>query len=73
MNIEIPQNKYNDLTREEQTALYDLKNDKNIVIKVLIRVPRLSFGIGKTILKTLRNNLETKIFMRRYVMMPNLL
>ena len=33
MNIEIPQNKYNILTREEQSALYSLKNDKNIVIK----------------------------------------
>ena len=33
MNIEIPQNKYNNLTREERRALYDLKNDKNIVIK----------------------------------------
>ena len=33
MNIEIPQNKYNNLTREERTALYDLKTDKNIIIK----------------------------------------
>ena len=33
MNIEIPQNKYNNLTREERSALYNLKNDKNIVIK----------------------------------------
>ena len=33
MNIEIPQNKYNNLTREEQSALYNLKNDKNIIIK----------------------------------------
>ena len=33
MNIEIPQNKYNNLTREERAALYDLKNDKNIIIK----------------------------------------
>ena len=33
MNIEIPQNKYNNLTREERSALYSLKNDKNIVIK----------------------------------------
>ena len=29
----IPQNKYNSLTREERSALYNLKNDKNIVIK----------------------------------------
>ena len=33
INIEIPQNKYNNLTREERSALYNLKNDKNIVIK----------------------------------------
>ena len=33
MNIEIPQNKYNNLTREERSAFYNLKNDKNIVIK----------------------------------------
>ena len=33
MNIKIPQNKYNNLTREERSALYNLKNDKNIVIK----------------------------------------
>ena len=33
MNIEIPQSKYNNLTREERSALYNLKNDKNIVIK----------------------------------------
>ena len=33
MNIEIPQNKYNNLTREERSALYNLKNHKNIVIK----------------------------------------
>ena len=33
MNIEILQSKYNNLTREEWTALYDLKNDKNIIIK----------------------------------------
>ena len=33
MNIEIPQNKYNNLTREEWNALYNLKNNTNIVIK----------------------------------------
>ena len=33
INIEILQNKYNNLTREERSALYHLKNDKNIVIK----------------------------------------
>ena len=33
MNIEIPQYKYNNLTREEWSALYNLKNDRSIVIK----------------------------------------
>ena len=33
MNFEIPQNKYKNLTREERSALHNLKNDKNIVIK----------------------------------------
>ena len=33
MNIEIPQNKYNSLTREERSGLYDMKNDKNIDVK----------------------------------------
>ena len=33
MNIEIPQNKYKNLPRDERNALYNLKNNKNIVIK----------------------------------------
>ena len=33
MNIEIPQNKYSNFTRGERSTLYNLKNDKNIVIK----------------------------------------
>ena len=33
MNIEISQNNYNNLTREERIELYNLKNDKNIVTK----------------------------------------
>ena len=33
MEIEIPNDKYNNLTNKERQALYDLKNDKNIVIK----------------------------------------
>ena len=31
--IERPKDKYNSLTSKQQQALYDLKNDKNIVIK----------------------------------------
>ena len=33
MKIEIPKDKYNNLTSKERQALYDLKNDKSIVIK----------------------------------------
>ena len=33
MNIEIPPNKYNNLTRKERSTLYNLINDKKIVIK----------------------------------------
>ena len=33
INIEIPQNKYKNFIREERSALFDLKNDKDIVIK----------------------------------------
>ena len=33
MKIEIPKEKYNNLTSKEQQALYDRKNDKKIVIK----------------------------------------
>ena len=33
MKIEIRKDKYNNLTSKERQALYDLKNDKNIVIK----------------------------------------
>ena len=33
MRTEMPKDKYNNLTSKERQALYDLKNDKNIVIK----------------------------------------
>ena len=33
MKIETPKDKYNNLTSKERQALYDLENDKNIVIK----------------------------------------
>ena len=33
MKLEIPKDKYNNRTSKEREALYDLKNDKNIVIK----------------------------------------
>ena len=33
MKFEIPKDKYNNLTSKERQVLYDLKNDKNNVIK----------------------------------------
>ena len=33
MKIDIPKNKYNNLTSKERQALYDLNNNKNIVFK----------------------------------------
>ena len=33
MKIEIPKDKFNNLTIKERKALYDLKNDRNIIIK----------------------------------------
>ena len=33
MKVEVPKDKFNNLTNSEGKALYDLKNDKNIVIK----------------------------------------
>ena len=33
MKVEIPKDKFNNLTKSERKALYDLKNDKSIVIK----------------------------------------
>ena len=33
MKIEIPKDKFNSLTSKDRKALYDLRNDKNIIIK----------------------------------------
>ena len=33
MKIEIPKDKYNNVTSKERQALYNLKSDKNIVIQ----------------------------------------
>ena len=46
MNIEIPPNKYNNLTREERSTLYKLKNDRNIVIKRADKNSAIVVGIG---------------------------
>ena len=33
MKVEVPKDKFNNLTNSERKALYDLKNDKSIMIK----------------------------------------
>ena len=33
MKVEVPKDKFNNLTNSERKALHDLKNDKSIVIK----------------------------------------
>ena len=33
MKVEVPKDTFNKLTNSEQKALYDLKNDKSIVLK----------------------------------------
>ena len=33
MKVEVPKDKFNNLTKSELKALYDLKNDKSVVIK----------------------------------------
>ena len=36
LEIEIPQNKYSNFSSGEQSTLYNLKNDKSIVMKVIV-------------------------------------
>ena len=69
MNIEIPQNKYNNLTREEPRALYDLENDENIVIKGADKGSAVVVSDMEDYIK----EAKIKIFMRRCVMIPDLL
>ena len=65
MSIEIPKDKYN-FTREERRALFDLKNDKTIVITGADNVS----GTGIPI-KRLKNNWMIKKYMRKYVVIYN--
>ena len=44
MRVEIRKDKYINLTRKERQALYDLKNEKNIFIKGVIRGLQQSSG-----------------------------
>ena len=45
MSIEIPKDKHNNLMREERGALFDLKNDKTIVIKGMMMISRTGRAI----------------------------
>ena len=66
MSIEIPKDKYN-FTREERGALFDLKNDKTIVITGADNVS----GTGMIPIKRLKNNWMIKKYMRKYVVIYN--
>ena len=37
MEVEVPKNKFNNLTNSERRALYDLKIDESIVIKSFVK------------------------------------
>ena len=65
MSIEIPKDKYN-FTREERRALFDLKNDKTIVI-----TGADVSGTGMIPIKRLKNNWMIKKYMRKYVVIYN--
>ena len=41
MNTEIPQNKYNNLTKQQRWSFYNLKNDKKIVMKRVVTGSRV--------------------------------
>ena len=49
LDIDIPKDKFNNLSDEERDALYSLKNDNTIVIKGADKVLRLLFGTRKVI------------------------
>ena len=61
LDINIPKDKINNLSKEERNALYSLNNDNAIV---LTRVLRLMFGTGK-IKKKRISNCQMEKFMRR--------
>lgn len=65
LKIKVPKSKFNNLTKGERDALYNFKNDKTIVIKMLIRVQQLMYGTDRTILRKQKINLETLIYMKR--------
>ena len=62
LKIEVPKDKFNNLTKGELDALYNLKNDKTIVI----RAQQLLYGSERIILKKQKINLEIPIYMKRF-------
>ena len=49
LDIDIPKDKFNNLSKEERDALYSLKNDNTIVIKGADKVLGLLFGTRKVV------------------------
>ena len=49
LDIDIPKDKFNNLSKEKRDALYSLKNDNTIVIKCVDKLSGLLFGTGKII------------------------
>ena len=47
LGIDIPSKRYNNLTKDERDALYSLKDDPSIIIKVLTKVLLLLSGTEK--------------------------
>ena len=60
MDIEIQQNKYNNLSREERSALDNLKNHKNVVIKNADKVSALVIWERDDYIKVSENQLGDK-------------
>ena len=49
IKVEVPKDKYNNLTNSKRKAFYDLKNDKSIVIKSADKGSAVVGGTEKTI------------------------
>ena len=65
MSIEIPEEKYKNLTREERVALFDLKNDKTIVIKGADKGSTVVDCDRDDTFKRLKNKWVIKKYMRK--------
>ena len=49
LDIETSSKRFNNLTKEERNALYNLRDDPTIIIKGLIKILRWLFGIERII------------------------